>query len=45
MLRSLVHSAREHFTGRYVLSLVVFLAVVYGVTQDIGTVTIVVETI
>ncbi|MDL0122866.1 hypothetical protein [Halobacterium salinarum] len=35
---SIGRTAREQLTGRYVLSLVAFLALVYGVTQDIETV-------
>jgi len=32
---SIGRTARDHLTGRYVLSLVAFLALVYGVTQDL----------
>ncbi|MFC7164907.1 hypothetical protein [Halospeciosus flavus] len=35
---SISRTAREQLTGRHLLSLVAFLALVYGVTQDIGMV-------
>ncbi|MFD1570424.1 hypothetical protein [Halorubrum laminariae] len=38
MVSSIGRTAREQLTGRYVLAVVAFLALVYGVTQNIGTV-------
>jgi apolipoprotein N-acyltransferase len=37
MVSSVGRTAREQLTARYVLSLVAFLALAYGVTQDIET--------
>lgn len=35
MVASIGHTTRDHLTGRYVLLLVVLLALIYGLTQDI----------
>lgn len=41
MISSIGRTAREQLTARYILSLGAFLALVYGVTQDIGTVLVI----